>query len=46
MTTAAHWTPETRDVLSIIKALAEADLRSAKVEVPVGKGIIKIEVRK
>lgn len=46
MTTAAHWVQETRDILTIVKALAEADLRAAKIEFPTTKGTIRIEVRK
>lgn len=44
--TTSHWVQETRDILTIIKALAEADLRAAKIEMPVAKGTIRIEVRK
>lgn len=47
MTTAQqHWVQETRDILTIIKALAEADLRGAKIEFPTTKGVVRIEVRK
>lgn len=44
--TTGHWVQETRDILTIIKALAEADLRGAKIEFPTTKGTIRIEVRK
>lgn len=45
-TPAQHWVQETRDILTIIEAVAKADLRGAKIEFPTTKGVVKIEVRK